>query len=227
MRTAPRDDEVHLWRAPLDVSPQIAARFAATLSDAEHERAGRRRRANERSRSIAGHGWLRQLLASYLDVHPAALAFDLDPGGHGKPRLSNADDSWLRFNLSHSGAIVVFAVARGRDVGVDVEEIRDDVDIDGISARLFTEDQRHQLAARPPQDRTPAFFAMWTSNEAYVKATGRGLPGTDREGRERSSWQLAPFDPGPGYAAAVAVEGYGVEIPPAAAVLSVPAHDDP
>ena len=49
-------------------------------------------------------------------------------------------------------------MARNRDVGVDVERMRDDVDIDGLARRYFTDDQRPELGA-PAATRTAAFFA--------------------------------------------------------------------
>jgi 4'-phosphopantetheinyl transferase len=214
--TGPRADEVHLWRAPLDVSSQLAARFAATLSEDERERAARLRRPTDRMRYSAGRGWLRHLLAGYLETEPAELAFIA--GEHGKPRLTNPSASWLRFNLSHSAAVVVFAVARDREVGVDVEEIRDDVDVDieGVSRRVFTARQSRELAEMEPAARPSAFFAMWTRNEAYLKATGTGLGHADQEHDQPAGWLLSAFDAGPGFAAAVAVEGHDVEIPMAA-----------
>ena len=39
-------------------------------------------------------------------------------------------DRDLRFNLSHSGEFAVFAVARDREVGVDVERVRADADLE-------------------------------------------------------------------------------------------------
>jgi 4'-phosphopantetheinyl transferase len=213
VRAAPRAREVHLWRAPLDVSPELVARFATTLSDDEHARAARLRRPADRSRYVSARGWLRHLLAGYLDAEPVDLAFTA--GEHGKPRLTTTSGSWLRFNLSHSAALVVFAVARDREVGVDVEEIRDDVDvdIDAISRRLFTPGQCQELAASAAEARATAFFAIWTRNEAYLKATGTGLGHADRDHDRPPGWVLAAFDAGPGFVAAVAVEGDDAEIP--------------
>ncbi len=172
---APGAREVHLWQAALDVSPQRTATLAATLSAAENRRAARLRRPDDRARYIAAHGWLRRLLAHYLDADPAALAFKST--AHGKPRLADPTLRWLHVNLSHSAARAAFAVTRNRDVGVDIEQVRDDVDIDGIAHRYFTNHQRAALAAMAHAERTRAFFAHWTRHEALLKAAGSGLAG--------------------------------------------------
>ncbi len=224
VRTAPQPHEVHLWRAPLDVSAQLAARFADTLSDAEHERAARLRGARDRSRNTTARGWLRHLLAGYLDAQPGALAFAVD--ARGKPCLTSPSAPWLRFNVSHSGAIVVFAVAHERELGVDAEQIRDDVDIGAVAGRYFTAQQRQELAEMHSAARTPAFFAMWARHEAHLKAMGTGLAGAGNQAHQPSGWTLTEFDAGPGYAAAVAVKGEGVDIPSVATDLAQPQTSD-
>ena len=125
----------------------------------------------------------------------------------------------LRFNLSHSAGLVVVAVARDREVGVDAEEIREDVEIDDISRRMFSAQQCSELATLPSSARAAGFFALWTQNEAYVKATGTGLGGADRGPEPPKGWSVTAFDAVPGYAAAVAVQGDDVQIPPLATVI--------
>lgn len=215
---APGSHEVHLWRAPLDVPTELASRFADSLAPEERRRAARALDPGARRRRAAGRGWLRLLLGGYLDAEPASLAFGAD--AHGKPRLARPAAPWLRFTVSHSGPLVVFAVARGRDIGVDVEQVREDVDIDGLARRLFSARQRRELAAMPPAVRGLAFFELWTRHEACVKATGAGLARAGAESHRTAGWSLTSFDAGSGYAAAVAVRGDGVHVPPAA--LDIP-----
>lgn len=202
---APHAHEVHLWRAPLDISAQLASGFGDTLSTPERARAARLRDAVARSRYATAHGWLRHLLAGYLDVPAHALAFVADV--HGKPRLRAGSARWLRFNLSHSGGVVVFAVARDREVGVDVEAMRDELDVEGISGRFLTDQQHHELMTMDPAGRSAAFFAAWTRNEAYLKGIGTGLDGGAHDLDRTPGWTVTGFDAGEGFAAAVAVEG--------------------
>ncbi len=214
MHAAPGAREVHLWKAGLDVPSDVAQRFARTLSPAESERAARLRGPVARARYAAAHGWLRQLLAAYLGTDPGVLTLTED----GKPRLLAPAAPWLRFNMSHSDAIVTIAVTSDRAVGVDVERERHTVDIDAVARRFFTAEQRAALAVTAPTERTRQFFSIWVRHEAYLKATGTGLAGAALP-RPVSGWTIRGFDAGPSYAAAVAVEGDDLDVPTAPATL--------
>lgn len=236
--TAPRQDEIHLWRAQLDPSPADIARLTLPLSSDERERARRFRKESDSTRFVCARGWLRRLLADYLDVNPADLAFKQD--GHGKPRVGHPHLQWLRFNLSRSAGMAVFAVARDREVGVDIEEVRHDFPVDEVTGRFFSAREQQALAGLPAAERVDAFFALWSQKEAYLKGLGVGLGGfdgdlatmthnrksSDDSDRERlradgDQWTIASFDAGSGFAAAVAVEGAQVRVPAAAQLLTL------
>lgn len=240
-------DEVHLWRAPLDVGAAVLASLRRSLSMPEMDRAGRYFAAQDRARYTAARGWLRMLLAEYLDVEPVDVGIVVDAGG--KPRLNPQGPQTLQFSLSHSAGLAVIAIAREREVGVDVEQIRQDIDAGAVARRLFSRGEQGLLADLPDQHRTRAFFAYWTMKEAYVKATGIGLrgalpsfdaplepgraaivltaPGGAAEG---GRWSVQAFEVGSGYSAAVAVAGHGALIPQVAREIgqahapSVPRH---
>src|SRR5271169_1345034 len=79
-----------------------------------------------RNRFIAGRALLRDLLAGYVGQPPEAMRFSYN--GWGKPALAAgfaATD--LRFNLSHSQDLAMYAFVLERDVGVDLEMIRAEV----------------------------------------------------------------------------------------------------
>ena len=137
----------------------------------------------------------------------------------GKPRVGQARDAPLRFNLAHSGPLVEFAVAEDREVGVDIEMISSDVDAEAIAQRFMSVRQHRVLKELPPASRTAAFFQMWARNEAYVKGVGSGLLGGPHDFDGTPGWSVSSFDVGPGYAAAVAVAGSGAEVPPMAQEL--------
>lgn len=234
---APGPADIHLWRAPLDVGPHDLPYLSQPLSTDERDRALRFRAEIDRVRFTAGRGWLRHLLADYLDTDPSELAFSRDPGG--KPRLEQPDAAWLQFSLSHSGNVVAFAVATGRKVGVDIEKVQWDFPVESVADRFFKEDERRDLALMPSATaRAEAFFALWTRKESYLKGIGTGFGDpdsglragvvlgpaaaeTESSSPEFRGWTLAAFDVGAGYAATVAVEGRPVRIPAAARELSL------
>lgn len=97
----------------------------------------------------------------------------LTKGPFGKP---SPDDRKLRFNLSHSGGWVLLAVACGREVGVDIEEIRAIDDAATIAARYFSPGESRKLHdVLGSTLGEVAFFNCWTRKEAFIKAIGHGL----------------------------------------------------
>ena len=211
----PDHDEVHLWQAPLDPDQRELAALESLLSTDERERADRFRLDRDRARYAAARGWLRRLIARYLDVDASAVTFGR--GAFGKPELTHPAASWLRFNAAHSADLAVFAVASHREIGVDVERVRADFPVDAVANRFLSSEEQLALAALPPDRRSEAFFDMWVRREAYLKALGVGLGGTDPDGAapadQCAGWLLTAFDAGDGYAAAVAVEGRRVRVP--------------
>lgn len=219
-----RADEVHVWRIALEPPRTSLARLAARLSQDERRRAARFRFERDRRRFHAARGALRELLAGYLGEEPERLAFV--EGLHGKPGLAISRGEELRFNLSHSGELALCAVSRRREVGVDVEQVRELPDAEALARRFFSDVETAALEALPEAQRLAAFFRCWTRKEAYLKAVGAGLlqplDGFDVSllpelgecelsvrGRpeETARWSLQSLDVGAGYAAAVVAEG--------------------
>jgi 4'-phosphopantetheinyl transferase len=143
------------------------------LSADERERAARFCFDKHRRRFTAGRGILRTLLGRYLERNPRELTFEYSD--HGKPFLAGTPVPELRFNLSHSHEVALFAFTSGRDVGVDVEQIRPDRSTREIAERFFSPREARALFALPPEQQTAGFFRCWTRKEAYIKAKGKGM----------------------------------------------------
>lgn len=226
LRLAP--GEVHVWRVPLDRGPDAVSRARSLLSAEERRRADRFRFPALRDRFIVAHAALRSVLGRTLGAPPGALRLGTD--ALGKPVLLPVGPETPAFNLAHSAGVALVAVARGRAVGVDVERMRRDLPLARLAARFLAPGEAAELAALPDPVRSAAFFACWTRKEAYLKAAGvgggRGLaaslplfvvsvrPAVRRvalavPGRpaEAARWSLVDLDVGPGFAAALAVEG--------------------
>ena len=169
----PVPGEVHVWR--VDLGPAIAVPAeSGVLSGEERARAGRFQRPADCARSLAARASLRELLSRYVGAAPAALRFTAGP--HGKPELEQGVAAGApRFNLAHSGRLVLLAFA-ACDVGVDVEQLRDDVEIEGLARRFFAPEEIaaiHRATRGVRQVET--FFRIWTRKEAFLKAMGTGL----------------------------------------------------
>jgi len=215
--------ELHVWHASL-ANDADARTLEPILSCDESERAGRFRFPEHRRRFVIARGYLRQLLAAYLEIGPRDVTFTYS--ANGKPELSAIHESEMRFNVSHSEDIAAFAFARRRKVGVDVECIRFDVDVEEIPRRFFSLLEQQTLAALDRRQKFEGFFNCWTRKEAYVKAVGSGLslplrdfdvslaPGeparllaTRPVDNLVSQWSMESLELSPGCAAAVVVEG--------------------
>lgn len=197
-----------------------------TLDGNERVRAERFYFRRDRNHFIVAHGLLRLILSRYLNIEPSDLRFCYSP--YGKPMLAKEfDGDRLRFNLSHSHGLALYAVTRARELGIDIERIRPDLTYEQLAERFFSPREVAALRAVPTSRRLGAFFSCWTRKEAYIKARGEGLsfpldhfdvslaPGepatllsTIGDPLETRRWSLRELDLAPGYAAALAVEGH-------------------
>jgi 4'-phosphopantetheinyl transferase len=174
--TAPRaiaPGEVHLWYvrlAALD-DPGLLARYLALLQPEERDRHGKFTIERLRHEHLVARALVRTALSSYLPVSPAEWRFRSGP--HGRPELDPPRP--LRFNLSHSGDLVVCVVADGADVGVDVEPYGRAGKILGLSGRVLSDGERAALSALGPEQARGRALTLWTLKESYVKALGIGI----------------------------------------------------
>ncbi len=213
-------DLVEVWDLRCEGAPTPAAE--ASLSGDERDRAARFRYARDRHAFVTARSGLRRLLGELLSESPADLVFEYGP--QGKPSLRGRP---LEFSVSHAADRVLIAVARGRRVGVDVEAMGRRVSEREISARFFSRREVEALEDLLPEDRVAGFYRCWTRKEAFLKADGRGLSlpladfavsveahraellWTAWDPHEVARWTLRSLDVGPGFAAALAVEGSG------------------
>lgn len=208
----------------LEIAAVVRQPLESILDEEERERAGRFVFAHDRRRYQVAHAALRLILAHYLDEDPRALRFER--GTHGKPRLAHVLTSDLEINLSHSGERALIAVARAREVGVDIEVHRPDVDIHALAPHVLSTAEQCALAAMQPENRRAAFFRAWARKESFVKAIGEGLTcplssfdmSLDEEVDSAvlacrhlpagaAHWTTLPLDVGPGAAAALTACG--------------------
>jgi 4'-phosphopantetheinyl transferase len=168
------DSEIHVWQKHLHCHSDELERYRSLLSPDESKRAARFRFASDRNELIVARGTLRVVLGRYLSRPPDALQFVYSE--FGKPALAaNAEQGTIEFNISHSGGIALLAFARGRRIGIDIEQVRCDFSTLEIAHRFFSQAERDELQALPSEQRSQAFFDCWTRKEAFIKALGEGL----------------------------------------------------
>ena len=216
-----QDNEVHVWRATLSTAAPVLPALRAVLAPQERARADRFHFEADRARHTIGRALTRLLIGHSLGVDPRGLTFEYSR--HDKPMLAGAAP--LQFNVSHSGDVVLLALARSRELGVDVERIRADFTTTDIAERYFSAVECRDLATLAGEARHNAFFACWSRKEAYIKARGDGLtlaldsfdvaflPGetprlvaTRHDPPAVARWSLRDLDVGPGYRGALVAE---------------------
>jgi 4'-phosphopantetheinyl transferase len=163
---------IHVWR--LSISSASIDELLPILSDDERARASRFAFQKDHNQFVAVRGWLRQLLGAYLQQPPSQLRFAY--GVAGKPQLDCGGGGVdLRFNVSHSHNTALLAFTVGREVGVDVEFIDNQVDVLELARTCFSPAERRALQACVSEKRLACFFRFWTAKESYIKALGGGL----------------------------------------------------
>ena len=221
--------EVHIWRASLDQPAWATDRLLAVLTPDEVGRAAALRFDPHRRRFVTARGVLREILGAYLGSDPAGLQLAYTPWG--KPYLTWMGGSCsVRFNVSHSGGVALYALMCNHEVGVDIEEVRPVPEADRVARRFFSAPEAELLDRQSASQRDTSFLRAWTCKEALVKAVGAGvycgLSSFDvsdawqagsgsawvaAEGRIRQ-WTISQLYAKEGYVAAVCTEGENVGV---------------
>jgi 4'-phosphopantetheinyl transferase len=219
LNVTPAQGDVYVWCVSLAVPEDGFRPFEQVLSPDELARAGRFRFPVHRRHFVAARSVLRYLLAHCAKIPAADVHFK--EGAYGKPELSGTGS--IRFNVSHSGELGLYAIAKHREVGVDIEQHRPMDDLENVSRHYFARGEVTALEKLPLPDRHAAFFRCWSRKEAFVKGLGAGLslpldsfcvsideePDLTIEGQlpGTGEWRLFDITPCPGYSAALVTQG--------------------
>ena len=215
-------NEVHIWRADLLERSKQVESFMNVLSTAEKERANRFHFKKDREQFIVAKGISRLLLSNYIPSSAKEITFEFN--AYGKPCLTGSHP--LQFNISHAGGLGLFAFVLTSPIGVDIEKIKQDIEIQKIAKRFFSIAETNKILNLPKPQQVDAFFNCWTRKEAFIKAHGEGLSlplsefevsilDTERvkilainwASTEVNHWNLLKISPKKTWKAAVAVKG--------------------
>lgn len=218
-------NEVHVWRIHLATPPDALQRARQILTEEERTKAQRFYFEKDRHHWSIARGTLRILLGKYLQTAPQAIR--LRTNDYGKPYLAYPQPEVpFYFNISHSQDLALCAFTRGREIGVDVEYKRENINYDELARYSFSPYEQAKLLPLPATQKYHAFFQCWTRKEAYIKARGMGLSlplglfdvsflpdeppallDSREDPQEVERWTMRNLIPGPGYAGALIVEG--------------------
>ncbi len=223
-------NEVHVCKVVVSNLPLVyVMQLAQLLSSDEQQQAQRFQFDRHRKMYIVSHGLLRVLLSRYTDSHPEEIDFSY--GHKGKPFLKEKTRSQaIFFSLSHTTELVLYAFAKCRWLGVDVEYMRTAASVDGIAKRYFYPNENRMLSRFAVEQRKEAFYKLWTCKEAYLKATGEGLAGLEQveilqtndrhvsikwhglTDHAHGTWFLCQMEPQPYYSGALVIKGSNWDI---------------
>lgn len=178
--------------------------------------------AHDRRDYVAAHALLRRTLSLCGSVAPQEWMFRVN--AHGKPAVAAIDERHARlaFNIAHSRGLVVCAVGRDVDLGVDVEGIDVSFPWRAVAEEYFHGAEVFEIASCAEAEQPRRFVELWVLKEAFVKAMGtglsiplntfrfslsktRGVDFTPRPGADPAWWQFALLAPAKHYRLAVAV----------------------
>lgn len=214
--------QLHVWEFPLAIPEPAFNSFTKLLNEEERTRAARFHFDRDARRFSVARGSVRSILSGY--VHSPAAELRFDTTDHGKPALVHPSTG-IRFSISHSGEWGMLGLALEREVGVDIEILRDNVEVDKLAERFFSPHERESLRSLPTDQKLPSFFRCWTCKEAFLKAQGVGLSrsldsfdidlkatkprllATRPDACETKRWSVFELPSVSGYAAAAATEG--------------------
>jgi 4'-phosphopantetheinyl transferase len=176
---APVDGTVDVWSFTLQ-EDAVAERVHSWLGEEERSRAARFLHREHRIRYTLAHAGLRAVLSRYVSQQPVALRIQIGPTG--KPILLDHQGRphALRFNLSHSHVRMLVAVATGREVGVDLERIRETIRAGKLAERFYAPTEYEQVKRRAGFDQAREFYRYWVAKEAVLKGQAIGLEALQR-----------------------------------------------
>ncbi len=216
---------VDIYRIPLDLSEDDIQAYQQYLSIEEKQRAAKFLSASKTREFTITRSSLRQILAQTLDCDLSLITIANHPDG--KPYLQfQPGPARVCFSVSHSSDLAMIAVTLDRDIGIDVEKLRTDIDYQTLARRFFSTAEYEAIQDCSEQTQLQAFFATWTRKEAIVKAHGKGIAlglkqfdvsvdphrpprilATRWEQDDIPTWTLLNIDSAPGYFASLATSG--------------------
>ncbi len=161
---------VEIWHGDILSAETDGQDYYQFLNAADKEKAARFARPELENKYVKTRGILRSILASYLNEKPEQLL--IKTSKYGKPFLP---ETGLFFNLSHTGNKFVIAVTNVSEIGIDLEQPRQRINLSGLVDKCFSIEEKAYWQSLPVDRQVTMFYHFWVRKEAFVKALGRGI----------------------------------------------------
>lgn len=154
--------DIKVYRLDFELKAPIQAADWDVLTPSERLKADKYFKHEDKVRNVVTRATLRRLLGARLNMAPESVPFSL--GSYGKPELTSHK---LWFNISHSGGFALLAVSSLGPVGVDIERLDPNLNIESTSSQV--------LAPTEIVKDVDDFFEIWVLKEAVLKCVGVGI----------------------------------------------------
>lgn len=174
MYSIPELNEIKIYSLNFKAISREIISLQDNLIPQEVKIAGKYKLEEDSSRYIIARSYLRKILGDYLSLDPIDVKISLNK--FGKPTLLTENFESIKFNLSHSGDLIVYAFNISDEVGIDIEMMNNYIDHPQIADNYFSSDEISYLnSSKDRFEITDRFFRIWTRKEALLKAIGTGL----------------------------------------------------
>jgi phosphopantetheinyl transferase len=174
------DADVKVYTASLLADSRLLTRAVGLLSRAERDRYTGYGNEVVARRFAVGRAMLREMLGALQSRLPSAVR--LVEGQFGKPALArDAASAPLWFSVAHCDDLLLVALSRTGEVGVDVERTRAIDCWERVADRTLAPAERAQLlrAVERGEHADQMFLRHWCRVEAELKAIGCGIHGLE------------------------------------------------
>jgi 4'-phosphopantetheinyl transferase len=125
----------------------------------------RYRLEDDRRRSLLG----KITLLNYFNRYTNFNLVDIERTSYNRPYIKNSN---VDFNISHSKDYVVCAFSKNNSIGIDIEALNFDININDFKS-IFSRNEFDLIINSNKS--IEIFYKLWTIKEAILKADGRGF----------------------------------------------------
>ncbi|KAB8031077.1 4'-phosphopantetheinyl transferase family protein [Fluviispira multicolorata] len=169
-----KKSDIHLWRVRLSQEERLLQNLTKFLTYEEVEKANKFYKNIDKIRYIFARSILKLLISNYLSLDAKNIHFSYSK--YFKPFLAiNKNLLNLKFNMTHAGNWISYAFTLEDEIGIDIEEYKNDFDMTGSAKLVFSPEEFCLWQELPENEKCASFFHIWSCKEAIMKAIGLGF----------------------------------------------------